>query len=299
VKFTLSYNNNNFQFNGSCTESPIVTVSTKVDGFVTGGGYIIPTNSGGAIGGTPVNGLKNNFGFNCKFNKAGKLQGTWNTIIRRREGDQVVTYQVKSNTAKTLVVTENGTRADITFTSANFQNLTCSLCPVGANNGTVILTVWDLGEPGGGIDKILITIKDRNGNVWYTNDAAGSHSSTNETQPLLAKGNIQIHVLGVAGRLEVNGAMTSLNASFGSIENFALRALPNPSSSQFTLQLQSDNTREAMQLKVTDLMGRTIEARNNLVPNGTIQVGAAYKPGVYFVELSQGGKKQQVKLIKF
>ncbi|MEO6706893.1 MAG: hypothetical protein ABIN04_13710, partial [Ginsengibacter sp.] len=128
VQFVFCLNNVNFAINSDCSSDPLVTVSTRVEGFVTGGGFIIPVNSGGPIGGSPVNGLKNNFGFNMKSNK--KLQGNFNTILRRRENGQVVVYQVKSNVANSLVVTRisaTSYRADMTFTSANFQNLTCTL----------------------------------------------------------------------------------------------------------------------------------------------------------------------------
>jgi hypothetical protein len=90
---------------GDCLEIALVTISTKVDGFVTGGGYVIPTTSGGSKGGSGVARLKNNFGFNIKYNKSNtKLQGNWSTIIRRLEGTTIHNYQVKSSKPSSLVV---------------------------------------------------------------------------------------------------------------------------------------------------------------------------------------------------
>jgi hypothetical protein len=224
VQFTLGLNNNNYSISGDCSDNPLVTVSTKVTGFVTGGGFIIPTNSGGTIGGISVNGLRNNFGFNIKSGK--KLQGTWNTIIRRMENGHIVSYQVKSNTAATLVVTKitaTSWRADMSFTSANFQNLTCPLCPVGANNGTVLVSVYDNGEPGAGVDKILITIKDHSGNVWYTSDKAATNSITYTNLQLLNQGNIQIHTTGGAFALSTNTQISQTTAS-----SLSVSAYPNP-----------------------------------------------------------------------
>ena len=105
--FTVSWSIGGNYKTGSCPDvSTVVTVSAPANDFVTGGGFIIPTNSGGTMGGAPVNGLKNNFGFNLKYNKAGKLQGNLNTIIRKKESDGTITlYQVKSNFANSLVVT--------------------------------------------------------------------------------------------------------------------------------------------------------------------------------------------------
>lgn len=119
-----------------------------------------------------------------KFNKAGRLQGNWHTIIRRSEINGTITmYQVTSNVTNSLLVT-SGTygsgmkwaRADMSFKSANFQNLTYPLMPVNANNSDLILSVIDNGEPGSGVDRILITIKNSDGSVWYSSDQAANHS---------------------------------------------------------------------------------------------------------------------------
>ncbi|MDQ3279236.1 MAG: T9SS type A sorting domain-containing protein, partial [Bacteroidota bacterium] len=76
-----------------------------------------------------------------------------------------------------------------------------------------------------------------------------------------------------------------------------LSGAPNPSAGAFNLQVTS-NFHTPVQLRVTDLVGRTIEVRKNVVPNSTLQIGAAYKAGVYMVEVVQGEARQQVKLIK-
>ena len=192
--YTVEWIINGNYTNSTCENSTVVTVSAIANDFVTGGGFLIPTNAGGRLsslvnGVNPVNGLKNNFGFNVKYNKGGKLQGNWNTIVRRKENGKVVVYQVKSNTASSLIMTQiPGTkryRADMTFTSANFKNLTCEVCPVDANNGIVNVTVYDNGEPGSGIDSILISIRDRDNNLWYTSEAPGSHSTVNADVKLL------------------------------------------------------------------------------------------------------------------
>ena len=79
---------------------------------------------------------------------------------------------------------------------------------------------------------------------------------------------------------------------------FILKASPNPSSSQFTLKIESGNTKEMLNLRVADVLGRVIEIRNNIFAGQTLQIGNNYRPGVYFVELTQGNNKQQLKLIK-
>jgi hypothetical protein len=80
VQFTLGINNSNFTF-GACLDVPLVTVSTKSGDFLTGGGFVIPTNSYSKKLNSNANGLKNSFGFNVKWNKSfTNLQGNFNTI---------------------------------------------------------------------------------------------------------------------------------------------------------------------------------------------------------------------------
>jgi hypothetical protein len=78
---------------------------------------------------------------------------------------------------------------------------------------------------------------------------------------------------------------------------FDVKVLSNPSGSSFNL-LVSGNSNEAISLKVTDLMGRTIETRTNLAVGQTVRIGDVYRQGVYFAELRQGSKIKLIKLIK-
>ncbi|HET6994237.1 MAG TPA: T9SS type A sorting domain-containing protein, partial [Chitinophagaceae bacterium] len=74
-------------------------------------------------------------------------------------------------------------------------------------------------------------------------------------------------------------------------------ASPNPSSDRFRLQIQSDKT-GFVTLKVTDLDGRLIALQPGIDPNSTIQLGSAWRSGVYLVEISQGKEKKMIRLIK-
>ena len=77
-----------------------------------------------------------------------------------------------------------------------------------------------------------------------------------------------------------------------------VKVLPNPSSYQFTLKVESDKINEMMNLRVMDVLGKVIEIRTNVFAGQTLQIGNNYKPGVYFVEVTQGNNKKQLKLIK-
>ncbi len=72
---------------------------------------------------------------------------------------------------------------------------------------------------------------------------------------------------------------------------------PNPSSTQFIVKIESEN-KERISLKIWDVTGRILEARNGLEANKTIQIGNSFRPGLYFIEVTQGTKRIVKKLVK-
>jgi hypothetical protein len=77
-----------------------------------------------------------------------------------------------------------------------------------------------------------------------------------------------------------------------------VKASPNPSISQFTLKMESDNIKEPINLRVMNIFGNVIEVKTKLYSGQTMLMGNNYRPGVYIVEVSQGENKKQLKLIK-
>ena len=63
-------------------------------------------------------------------------------------------------------------------------------------------------------------------------------------------------------------------------ESFTVQVIGNPSTSYFTLKLQS-SSQAAVQIRVTDATGRTVEAKANNNANSTVQIGHNFKPGIY------------------
>jgi hypothetical protein len=86
------------------------------------------------------------------------------------------------------------------------------------------------------------------------------------------------------------------NATTG-VQVLSVKALPNPTTSYFTLNLKS-NSQQAVRMVIVDVMGRIMENRSNVPANGTLQVGEKLPAGVYFVELTQGSHKERLKLVK-
>jgi uncharacterized delta-60 repeat protein len=78
---------------------------------------------------------------------------------------------------------------------------------------------------------------------------------------------------------------------------FAVRVLNNPSQSQFTLNTQSGYN-QLLSIRVMDNLGRVIERRNSVGANSTFTLGGNYRPGVYYVEATQGNERRMLKLVK-
>jgi hypothetical protein len=74
-------------------------------------------------------------------------------------------------------------------------------------------------------------------------------------------------------------------------------AVPNPSPKHFTITIEASGT-ENVTLRVMDLYGQVIEQRNNIGTSKTLQLGANYTPGIYILEIIQGTKHKQVRLVK-
>lgn len=76
-----------------------------------------------------------------------------------------------------------------------------------------------------------------------------------------------------------------------------IQAYPNPSTSSFTLVLQSASS-APVALRISDAVGRTVENKTGMAANTTLQLGSNYPPGIYVIEATQGKGKAMLKLVK-
>ncbi len=76
------------------------------------------------------------------------------------------------------------------------------------------------------------------------------------------------------------------------------KIFPNPSNSQFQIQLPSDNLKDPVNIRIFDINGKLIEKLLNQKPSTRLIVGQQWKSGVYMVVISQGTKTINEKLIK-
>jgi hypothetical protein len=176
-----------FTDNNSAEDS-VVTVSQQTSGMITGGGFLLNQASGGLYPGQA--GLKTNFGFNVKYNKAGtNLQGNINVIIRN--GGRI--YQIKGNSMTSLAnqVNSSGSGGTSTFNGkASIQDITNpNAPPISIDGGASLqVTMHDNGDPGSS-DTIGITVWNKSGGMWFSSNWNGSAT----IEQLLGGGNLVVH----------------------------------------------------------------------------------------------------------
>lgn len=76
-----------------------------------------------------------------------------------------------------------------------------------------------------------------------------------------------------------------------------VKALPNPSNSNFAVTISSDNSLDKILVSVYDMYGRIMEDRM-MNTGGTISLGDKYIAGTYILRVTQGAKRQEFKLVK-
>ena len=185
-------------------------------------------------------------------------------------------------------------------------------------SGTIVLSIEDNGEPGsnGGPtnDRIAITVKDKNGNLFYASNGAYTVPTAYPTMfKNLVGGNIQIRSTSVAkdpDEIKVAPtpvAVTSAPSQVSvaervialqpTVEKLEAKAYPNPSVDQFSIKLES-NSKEPIRLEIFNEIGRLIEVKNNLIAGQTLQLGSEYRMGTYFVKIIQGKMSKVLKIVK-
>jgi hypothetical protein len=303
----------NYSPNALCSElMTAVTVSAAAADFSTGGGYIFNNLSSGTVGmnTTSEPKSKNNFGYNVKWNKSlSNLQGNFNTIIRC--GDKL--YQVKSNKPSYLLVGLDKKSATITYINAVIQDLTSfkngvctypSIFATGCSEGggTVILQVIDNGEPSStGTDMIAITIKDKNGKLFYASNTGTVSSTTSSTTLIKTEGGSNIQVRsGTSTTAKISDVSLTLNnvKTKDDFEPtpFDIKAYPNPTQDQFTLVVEGGSN-EKVEVLVYDSLGRMVKHIDNS-DGQSILFGEELPSGAYIAIVSQGINQKTVNLIK-
>jgi len=184
VDFTIGIVVGNYYVADSSDDNVVVIVSKPLSpGFVTGGGYLVLSNSVGLYEGAP--GTKANFGFNVK-NVKKNLQGRLNLIVR--SGGRV--YQFKGNVMSTLGVNlSNPDAATALFTGrANITDTTDPRNPISlGGNNPFRVELTDRGEPGR-VDSVGFTVWDGSGLLLFSSNWNGVRT----VEQILGGGNLVV-----------------------------------------------------------------------------------------------------------
>ena len=80
-------------------------------------------------------------------------------------------------------------------------------------------------------------------------------------------------------------------------ETFQVKVYPNPSTTDFSLQVMSSST-EPISVRIVDVNGTVLKVNNSVLKGSVVRLGSELRGGTYFAEVTQGSSRQVVKLIK-
>jgi hypothetical protein len=109
-------------------------------------------------------------------------------------------------------------------------------------------------------------------------------------------GFILTETAGTTAATALTGATNTMGEVSG-LRELQVQAYPNPSRHYFTLQIRS-SSKGTVQLRLIDAIGRLVEVRQGITSNATLTIGHSYRPGVFYAELVQDGKRVILKLVK-
>ena len=162
------------------------------------------------------------------------------------------------------------------------------------------MTVTDGQLDGSGVDKIRMKIYNKNTGLIIYDNQPGANDAALPVQSVGA------HSTVVINNSNSNSNLTSANTNLkGEIETgseeisgrLKIIAFPNPSISNFIINVKSNTASEKILIQVMDMYGRMIETKN-VNANSSIQLGESYRAGTYVVRITQGKEHKELKLVK-
>jgi len=174
----------NYYVRNNSADDALVTVAKSIaPGFISGGGYLVMTNSAGLKSGQA--GSANNFSFGVKYSGTGSSPlGNFNALVRSRVSGVVRAYQFKGSRITSLVV--SGNKATLRGTGSIYDITNGSSLVDG--NATFEVSITDNGEPGSS-DTIAITIRDFASALWFSSNWNGVKTA----EQTLGGGNIRVY----------------------------------------------------------------------------------------------------------
>jgi hypothetical protein len=199
---------------------------------------------------------------------------TLTSMVSGGSADYSYLWSSSSRTSTTTVSPTSNTVYMVTVTDANG-------CQAVASKTVSVMDI----RAGNKMDKILVCHRSGNtSSIQIDPSAAPAHLSHGDML-----GSCQTISPAVTGRFD---------SQKEPISELQVKSSPNPSSSYFLLSLNGGTSSEKINIRITDISGRTVEVKKSLSSNSNVALGSAYLPGIYFAEVTQGSVRKQIKLVK-
>ena len=232
------------------------------------------------VGGLPAGGAPYSYGWTA-------AKGTSiSTLNSTTSGAPVFTATTSGVSSFTVTVTnKNGCSATATI----------SICVtdirVSGTGGTKVWISHSSNGKGGDLKSLSVLVggvaahllNDKGDRLGSTDQQPCSQNAASAVDPTLVQ--------------EVMLSKKMTEETVGKSDELNVVVMPNPSTSYFTLKLSSKD-KSGVNMRVMDASGRAIEAKQQLDPNSTIQIGYSYPSGTFYAEMIQGNKRKVVQLIK-
>ena len=133
--------------------------------------------------------------------------------------------------------------------------------------------------------------------VYYDNQPGGG-DALNPTPPVQEASTVVISGTNIGNLTQSNQITTKVEQEVVPFaDDLQVKAMPNPSSTNFRIAISSKDLKERVKVVVSDMLGRIMETR--ITSAGQIEtIGDKYISGTYAVKIIQGKKTRQLKLIK-
>jgi hypothetical protein len=167
---------------------------------------------------------------------------------------------------------------------------------------TASLCVFDISVPGSNNTKVYVC------HNKGSNSVGAPDNVTLETSISGANNHISQHSKDAIGVCGTNYDCSSLSGRSNNAESKVVGQLltagelsfmvyPNPSDDRFMVEVESEGITTVSQVRILDMSGRIVETAN-LNPNVAIEVGRDLIPGIYNIQVSNGGMVSTSRLIK-
>ena len=146
---------------------------------------------------------------------------------------------------------------------------------------------------------INAAINQLNSFINQVNAKKGTALTIAEADQLIAAANAMIAAM-LNGTSDCTPPVTRANPlseNNPGIKELSVKYFPNPTHTIFNIKIESPDNKEKISVQVIDMMGKIIEVLV-AIPGQTIRLGEKYQPQTYFLRISQGARRQQIKLIK-